>query len=216
MLRSTADLNDRGTMFSELRFKRHGKLRCGVRTKTIPVLASLLVASLMGVTSQAKAANNLAVDYTGCAESIGVTTIARAALAPLLPADYGARYGYGGFGSIPGPSDAQIIIRSVTCGNTSLNGTPLGAVINSQIGVITARSDAEDLDMVAGNGIDNYQLDFATNSAQLATAMGGLGIAAVFDSDLSLIFSGDNVSNDSSPLFTASGSHEAPTVPWPG
>ena len=135
---------------------------------------------------------------------------------PFLPAGYGARYGFGGFGSTPGPTEAQIIIRSVACGNASLGSITLGPVVNSQIGVITARSDAEDFDAIAGNGIDNFQLDFATSSPAIAAAMGALGIPARFDADLSLVFSGDNVSNDSSPLFTATGSHAGPPVSWPG
>lgn len=213
---SIADLNSRCTDRSELRLKRPRKRCCGVGPKAIPLLASLLVGSLIGIGREAKAANSLAVDYAGCAESIGVTTVARAALASLLPSDYGARYGFGGFGSIPGSNDAQIIIRSVRCDNASLNGADLGTVINSQIGVITARSDAEDLDGVAANGIDNFQLEFATSSDQLAAAMGALGIAAIFDTDLSLTFTGNTVSNNSSPLFTATGSHDLPTVPSPG
>jgi hypothetical protein len=46
--------------------------------------------------------------------------------------------------------------------------------------------------------------------------MGAFGVAATLDADLSLVFSGDNVSNDSSPLFTATGSHAGPSVAWPG
>ena len=139
-----------------------------------------------------------------------MTTVARSAVLALLPADYGARYGFGGFGSMPGPGEAQIIIRSVACGNASLGSLALGSVVNSQIGVITARHDAEDFDVIAGNGIDNFQLEFATTSAEIAAAMGAFGIPAVLDSDLSLVFSGDNVNNDSSPLFTATGSHAGP------
>lgn len=177
----------------------------------------ILATSMIGSVRQVRAAGNLQIGYSGsCHESIGVTTVDRSALMPLLPADYGARYGFGGFGSTPGPAEAQIIIRSVACGNASLGSTTLGPVVNSQIGVITARSDADDLDAVAGNGIDNFQLDFATNSSEIAAAMGGFGIPATFDADLSLIFSGNNVSNDSSPLFTATGSHAGPPVSWPG
>jgi hypothetical protein len=134
----------------------------------------------------------------------------------FLPADYGARYGFGGFGSTPAPTEAQIIIRSVACGNASLDSMALGPVVNSQIGVISARRDAEDSDAFAGNGIDNYLLEFATSSADIAAAMGAFGVAATLDADLSLVFSGDNVSNDSSPLFTATGSHAGPSVAWPG
>lgn len=177
----------------------------------------ILATSMIGSVRLVRAAGNLQIGYSGsCHESIGVTTVDRSALMPLLPADYGARYGFGGFGSTPGPTEAQIIIRSVACGNASLGSTTLGPVVNSQIGVITARSDADDLDAVAGNGIDNFQLDFATNSSEIAAAMGGFGIPATFDADLSLIFSGNNVSNDSSPLFTATGSHAGPPVSWPG
>ena len=177
----------------------------------------ILAASLIGSVRQARAAGNLQIGYSGsCHESIGVTTVDRSALIPLLPADYGARYGFGGFGSTPGPTEAQIIIRTVACGNASLGSIMLGPVVNSQIGVITARSDAEDFDAIAGNGIDNFQLDFATSSPAIAAAMGALGIPATFDADLSLVFSGDNVSNDSSPLFTATGSHAGPPVSWPG
>jgi hypothetical protein len=134
----------------------------------------------------------------------------------FLPADYGARYGFGGFGSTPGPTEAQIIIRSVACGNASLDSMALGPVVNSQIGVISARRDAEDSDAFAGNGIDNYLLEFSTSSADIAAAMGAFGVPATLDADLSLVFSGDNVSNDSSPLFTATGSHAGPSVAWPG
>jgi hypothetical protein len=134
----------------------------------------------------------------------------------FLPADYGARYGFGGFASTPGPTEAQIIIRSVVCGNASLDSMALGPVVNSQIGVISARRDAEDFDAIPGNGIDNFQLDFATTSPQIAAAMGAFGVPARLDADLSLVFSGDNVSNDSSPLFTATGSHAGPSVAWPG
>lgn len=177
----------------------------------------VLATSVIGSVRQARAAGNLQIGYSGsCHESIGVTTVDRSALMPLLPADYGARYGFGGFGSTPGPTEAQIIIRSVACGNASLGSITLGPVVNSQIGVITARSDAEDFDAIAGNGIDNFQLDFATSSPAIAAAMGALGIAATFDADLSLVFSGDNVSNDSSPLFTATGSHAGAPVSWPG
>ena len=177
----------------------------------------ILATSLIGSARQARAAGNLQIGYSGsCHESIGVTTVDRSALMPLLPAGYGARYGFGGFGSTPGPTEAQIIIRSVACGNASLGSITLGPVVNSQIGVITARSDAEDFDAIACNGIDNFQLDFATSSPAIAAAMGALGIPATFDADLSLVFSGDNVSNDSSPLFTATGSHAGPPVSWPG
>jgi hypothetical protein len=134
----------------------------------------------------------------------------------LLPADYDARYGFGGFGSTPGPSEAQIIIRSVACGNASLGSLALGSVVNSQIGVITARRDAEDFDAIPDNGIDNFQLEFATSSAEIAAAMGAFGMPATLDTDLSLVFSGDNVNNDSSPLFTATGSHAGTPVAWPG
>ena len=177
----------------------------------------ILASSLIGSVRQARAAGNLHIGYSGsCHESIGVTTVDRSALMPLLPVGYGARYGFGGFGSTPGPTEAQIIIRSVACGNASLGSITLGPVVNSQIGVITARSDAEDFDAIAGNGIDNFQLEFATSSPAIAAAMGALGIPATFDADLSLVFSGDNVSNDSSPLFTATGSHAGTPVSWPG
>ena len=177
----------------------------------------LILASLIGAGRQARAAGDLQIGYSGgCHESIGVTTVARSAAMALLPSDYGIRYGFGGFGSTPGPTEAQIIIRSVACGNASLGGMALGPVVNSQIGVITARRDAEDFDAIAGNGIDNFQLDFVTSSAAIAAAMGAFGMPATFDTDLSLLFSGDNVSNDSSPLFTATGSHAGPPVAWPG
>lgn len=177
----------------------------------------IIATSLIGAVRQARAAGHLEIGYSGsCHESIGVTTVARSAVMALLPADYGTRYGFGGFGSTPGTTEAQIIIRSVACGNASLGSITLGPVVNSHIGVITARSDAEDFDAIAGNGIDNFQLDFATSSPAIAAAMGALGIPATFDADLSLVFSGDNVSNDSSPLFTASGSHSGPPVSWPG
>ncbi len=177
----------------------------------------LIVASLIGSARQARAAADLQIGYSGaCHESIGVTTVARSAVLTLLPADYGARYGFGGFGATPGPTEAQIIIRSVACGQASLGGMALGPVVNSQIGVITARRDAEDFDAMAGNGIDNFQLEFATTSAEIAAAMGAFGMPATLDTDLSLVFSGDNVSNDSSPLFTATGSHAGPPVAWPG
>jgi len=183
------------------------------------MLGSCLIfaTSLIGSVRQARAARHLEIGYSGsCHESIGVTTVARSAVLALLPADYGARYGFGGFGSTPGPTEAQIIIRSVACGNASLGSITLGPVVNSQIGVITARSDAEDFDAICGNGIDNFQLDFATSSPAIAAAMGALGIPATFDADLSLVFSGDNVSNDSSPLFTATGSHAGAPVSWQG
>ena len=177
----------------------------------------LILASLIGSVRQARAAANLQIGYSGgCHESIGVTTVARSAVMAFLPADYGARYGFGGFGSMPGPTEAQIIIRSVACGNASLDSMALGPVVNSQIGVISARRDAEDSDAFAGNGIDNYLLEFASSSADIAAAMGAFGVAATLDADLSLVFSGDNVSNDSSPLFTATGSHAGPSVAWPG
>jgi hypothetical protein len=177
----------------------------------------LILASLIGSVRQARAAGDLQIGYSGgCQESIGVTTVARSAVLALLPADYGARYGFGGFGSMPGPGEAQIIIRSVACGNASLGSLALGSVVNSQIGVISARRDAEDFDAIAGNGIDNFQLEFATTSAEIATAMGAFGMPARLDTDLSLVFSGDNVNNDSSPLFTATGSHAGTPVPWPG
>jgi hypothetical protein len=177
----------------------------------------LIFASLIGSVRQARAAADLAIGYSGgCHESIGVTTVARSAVLALLPADYGVRYGFGGFGSTPGPTEAQIIIRSVACGDASLGGMALGPVVNSQIGVITARQDAEDVDAVPGNGIDNFQLEFATTSTEIAAAMGAFGMPATVDTDLSLVFSGDNVGNDSSPLFTATGSHAGPSVPWPG
>lgn len=177
----------------------------------------LILASLIGSVRQARAAANLQIVYSGgCHESIGVTTVDRSAVMAFLPADYGVRYGFGGFGSTPGPTEAQIIIRSVVCGNASLDSMALGPVVNSQIGVISARRDAEDFDAIAGNGIDNFQLDFATSSPQIAAAMAAFGMPATLDVDLSLVFSGDNVSNDSSPLFTATGSHAGPSVPWPG
>jgi hypothetical protein len=177
----------------------------------------LILASLVGSARQARAAANLQIGYSGgCHESIGVTTVARSAVMAFLPADYGARYGFGGFGSTPGPTEAQIIIRSVACGNASLDSMALGPVVNSQIGVISARRDAEDSDAFAGNGIDNYLLEFSTSSADIAAAMGAFGVPATLDADLSLVFSGDNVSNDSSPLFTATGSHAGPSVAWPG
>ena len=177
----------------------------------------LILASLIGSVRQARAAADLQIGYSGgCHESIGVTTIARSAVLALLPADYGARYGFGGFGSTPGPSEAQIIIRSVACGNASLGSLALGSVVNSQIGVITARRDAEDFDAIPDNGIDNFQLEFATTSAEIAAAMGAFGMPATLDTDLSLVFSGDNVNNDSSPLFTATGSHAGTPVAWPG
>ena len=177
----------------------------------------LILASLIGSLRQARAAANLQIGYSeGCHESIGVTTVDRSAVMAFLPADYGARYGFGGFGSTPGPTDAQIIIRSVACGNASLDSMALGPVVNSQIGVISARRDAEDFDAIAGNGIDNFQLDFATSSPEIAAAMIAFGMPATLDVDLSLVFSGDNVSNDSSPLFTATGSHAGPSVAWPG
>jgi hypothetical protein len=177
----------------------------------------ILATSLIGSVRQARAAGHLEIGYSGsCHESIGVTTVARSAVMAFLPADYGARYGFGGFGSTPSPTEAQIIIRSVACGNASLGGITLGPVVNSHIGVITARSDAEDFDAIAGNGIDNFQLDFATSSPAIAASMGALGIPATFDADLSLVFSGDNVSNESSPLFTATGSHAGPPVSWSG
>jgi hypothetical protein len=177
----------------------------------------LILSSLIGSVRQARAAGDLQIGYSGgCQESIGVTTVARSAVLALLPADYGARYGFGGFGSMPGPGEAQIIIRSVVCGNASLGSLALGSVLNSQIGVISARRDAEDFDAIAGNGIDNFQLEFATTSAEIAAAMGAYGMPARLDSDLSLVFSGDNVNNDSSPLFTATGSHAGTAVTWPG
>jgi hypothetical protein len=177
----------------------------------------LILASLIGTVRQARAAANLQIGYSGgCHESIGVTTVARSAVMAFLPADYGARYGFGGFGSTPGPTEAQIIIRSVACGNASLDSMALGPVVNSQIGVISARRDAEDLDAIAGNGIDNFQLDFATSSPEIAAAMAAFGMPAMLAVDLSLVFSGNNVSNDSSPLFTATGSHAGPSVAWPG
>ena len=177
----------------------------------------LILASLIGSVRQASAAADLQIGYSGgCHESIGVTTVARSSVLALLPADYGARYGFGGFGSTPGPSEAQIIIRSVACGNASLGSLALGSVVNSQIGVITARRDAEDFDAIADNGIDNFQLEFATSSAEIAAAMGAFGMPATLDTDLSLVFSGDNVNNDSSPLFTATGSHAGTPVAWPG
>jgi hypothetical protein len=177
----------------------------------------LIVASLIGSVRQARAAANLQIGYSGgCRESIGVTTVDRSAVMAFLPADYGARYGFGGFGSTPGPTEAQIIIRSVVCDNPSLDSMALGPVVNSQIGVISARRDAEDFDAIPSNGIDNFQLDFATTSPQIAAAMTAFGMPATLDVDLSLVFSGDNVSNDSSPLFTATGSHAEPSVPWPG
>ena len=177
----------------------------------------LILSSLIGSVRQARAAGDLQIGYSGgCQESIGVTTVARSAVLALLPADYGARYGFGGFGSMPGPGEAQIIIRSVVCGNASLGSLALGSVLNSQIGVISARRDAEDFDAIAGNGIDNFQLEFATTSAEIAAAMGAFGMPARLDSDLSLVFSGDNVNNDSSPLFTATGSHAGTAVAWPG
>jgi hypothetical protein len=177
----------------------------------------LILASLIGSLRQARAAANLQIGYSGgCHESIGVTTVDRSAVMAFLPADYGARYGFGGFGSTPGPTEAQIIIRSVACGNASLDSMALGPVVNSQIGVISARRDAEDFDAIAGNGIDNFQLDFATSSPEIAAAMIAFGMPATLDVDLSLVFSGDNVSNDSSPLFTATGSHAGPSVAWPG
>ncbi len=177
----------------------------------------LILASLVGSARQASAAANLQIGYSGgCHESIGVTTVARSAVMAFLPADYGARYGFGGFGSMPGPTEAQIIIRSVACGNASLDSMALGPVVNSQIGVISARRDAEDSDAFADNGIDNYLLEFASSSADIAAAMSAFGVPATLDADLSLVFSGDNVSNDSSPLFTATGSHAGPSVAWPG
>jgi hypothetical protein len=177
----------------------------------------LILASLIGSVRQARAAADLQIGYSGgCHESIGVTTVARSSVLALLPADYGARYGFGGFGSTPGPSEAQIIIRSVACGNASLGSLALGSVVNSQIGVITARRDAEDFDAIPDNGIDNFQLEFATSSAEIAAAMGAFGMPATLDTDLSLVFSGDNVNNDSSPLFTATGSHAGTPVAWPG
>ncbi|MFM7732406.1 MAG: hypothetical protein ACKO6F_02860 [Cyanobium sp.] len=177
----------------------------------------LILASLIGSVRQARAQGDLQIGYSGgCHESIGVTTVARSAVLALLPADYGARYGFGGFGSMPGPGEAQIIIRSVVCGNASLGSLALGSVVNSQMGVISARRDAEDFDAIAGNGIDNFQLEFATTSVEIAAAMGAFGMPARLDTDLSLVFSGDNVNNDSSPLFTATGSHAGPSVSWPG
>jgi hypothetical protein len=104
----------------------------------------------------------------------------------------------------------------VACGNASLGSLALGSVVNSQIGVITARRDAEDFDAIPDNGIDNFQLEFATTSAEIAAAMGAFGMPATLDTDLSLVFSGDNVNNDSSPLFTATGSHAGTPVAWPG
>ncbi len=147
----------------------------------------------------------LTVTYTDCAEFIGLEHIDRGLLDGALPADFDTTYGFGDFGSVPPADVAVIIVRTVNCAEHRINGVERGEVNLAQIGVITALTDAEDLDAYPGTGLDNFQMEFVTDSPRLASAMNRAGANARVDPNLDIEVSPTGAAIDASPRYEAEG-----------
>ena len=179
-------------------------------------LASVAILSLF-TPEQAQAAL-LTINYQDCTESIGIHTVPRSDVMAQLPTDFSTRFGFGGFGSAPGADQAQLIARTMRCAIATVAGSQLGPLTTSHYGVITARTDAQVLAGSPFNGIDNWQLGYTTSSSTLAALLNTAGMVTLDAPGLT--FTQDDSSGSfattNSPLFTTSGSHLPPGLPYPG
>jgi hypothetical protein len=157
------------------------------------------------------------INFEQCVESIGIQPVARTAVLPLLPSDFSTRFGFGGFGAAPAPDQAQLITRTMHCAVANAGATQLGPLTTSQYGVITARTDAQQLAGSAFNGIDNWQLATTTSSSPLASLLNDAGVVTSTAPGLS--YSQDSLgafATTNSPLFTTTGRHDPPSMVFPG
>lgn len=158
------------------------------------------------------------IHYQDCTESIGIHTVPRSDVLAYLPTDFSARFGFGGFGSAPGADQAQLIARTMHCATATVAGNQLGPLTSSHYGVITARTDAQILAGSPFNGIDNWQLGYTTSPSTLAALLNTAGVVTLHAPGLTFLQddSSGSFATTNSPLFTTSGSHLPPGLPYPG
>ena len=186
-----------------------------LRPQAGAAMACLLTLLIQPLSARAVGLN---IGYGQCNESIGFETVSRAVVLPQLPADFAARFGFGGFGAPPAANEAQLIARTMRCEQATQGAEQLGPLVTTQVGVITARTDAQQLAGHAANGIDNWQLGYSTSSQQLDALLNGIGVASHWDPSLSFVqdpASGVFATQDSS-LFATAGDHPPPSFAYPG
>ncbi|MFM7753302.1 MAG: hypothetical protein ACKO58_02765 [Cyanobium sp.] len=176
------------------------------------------VAILCLFTPERAQASLLTINVQDCRESIGIHTVPRSDVMAHLPTDFSTRFGFGGFGSAPGADQAQLIARTMRCAIATVAGSQLGPLTTSHYGVITARTDAQVLAGSPLNGIDNWQLGYTTSSSTLAALLNNAGMVALEAPALTFTYDDPSGSfaSTNSPLFTTSGNHLPPDVPYPG
>jgi hypothetical protein len=95
-------------------------------------------------------------------------------------------------------------------------------VTTSQVGVITAVTDADDTDTDPQNGIDNYTLFFVTDSREFDRALSGAGVKIDRDRRMSLAIDRDPASATATvtasvhrqPRYDLAGTQSDATVPF--
>ena len=163
-----------------------------------------------GAVDQAVAAasnHDFDVDFTGCAEFVGIGTVPAANARPLVPAHY----------TLAGDaSDAIIVVRIASCAGAAVDGHDAVATRVSQIGIsVTGQDTTAD--------INNYQLWYVTDQGLLNGRFTAEGVDVDVDQHITFAFTANSgaggggtlaigTSPPKAPPYQGSGPAAAPTA----
>ena len=140
-----------------------------------PRLLGFCLAAGLGVPGYAGDGHGFTANLQNCTELIGLGPVSFAAARTLVPPSYAL---------VPFNGAAGLVVRAARCETVSFGSSAGRPAIVAQIGIAVIPPD--------GTGdINNYQLLYATNDAQLADALNEAGVPAVLDRELDYEFSPD-------------------------
>jgi uncharacterized protein (DUF697 family) len=154
----------------------------------------------LGAEESALGNKDFDVDFSNCAEFVGIGFVPTANARPLVPAHY----------TLAGDANnAVIVVRVSRCAGSLLDGNVNGETTTSQVGIsVTGQDTTAD--------INNYTVFYATNEPVLHARLTAAGLGSDNTNDLSLEFSGAALDVASSsahtPTFEVNGSAAAPTA----
>ena len=154
----------------------------------------------LGSSQQAVSNKDFDVDFSSCAEFVGIGLVPAANAQPFVPAGYTLAGGGG---------NALVVVRIASCSGAVVDGKSVGQTTTSQVG-ITLQGPDESAD------INNYTVYYGTNQARLHARFEAAGLSTDNTGGLSLTLAGSSLSAVSAPAqstdYQVSGT-AVPSVP---
>ena len=136
----------------------------------------LAATAAIAAVAQADESRGFSASLQNCTELIGFGPISFASARALVPADYTL---------VPFNGSAGLVVRAARCESVRFGNSQARPATVAQIGIAVVPPD--------GTGdINNYQLLYATDDAQLADALNEAGVPAALDRALAYEFSPDS------------------------